>query len=170
MTLYEELRGSLPAAADDLRHDLDLVLTSGSLGNHQRWQIAVACGIACRNGELVKALLSGAIGLDATAEEDARAAASLMGMNNVFYRFRHLIAKDEYAHAPTKLKASRAAKPLGSKLDFELCCLATSAIFGCPFCLASHEKNVRELGASADQVLDAVRIASVIHGVAVALD
>ena len=37
-------------------------------------------------------------------------------------------------------------------------------------CVRSHEANLLEHGTTEDQIHDAVRIASVVHGVAVALD
>jgi alkyl hydroperoxide reductase subunit D len=61
------------------------------------------------------------------------------------------------------------ANPGLPKLDFELACLAASAIAGCEACVRAHERSVREHGASPEMIQDAVRIAAVIHGVAVAL-
>ena len=55
-------------------------------------------------------------------------------------------------------------------MDFELVCLAVSAINGCEMCVQSHEKVVLEGGLTEDQVHDAVRIASVIHAAAVGLE
>jgi alkyl hydroperoxide reductase subunit D len=55
-------------------------------------------------------------------------------------------------------------------VDFELWSLAASAIKGCGVCVDSHEKVVREKGLSEDAVLAAVRLASVVHGLATVLD
>ena len=41
---------------------------------------------------------------------------------------------------------------------------------GCGQCLASHEQVLREAGMSRDQINDAIRIASVVHAVAVTLE
>jgi AhpD family alkylhydroperoxidase len=57
----------------------------------------------------------------------------------------------------------------GDKLDFELACLAASAITGCESCVRSHEKAVRERGGTKEMVQDAVRIAAVVNAVAIAL-
>jgi alkyl hydroperoxide reductase subunit D len=54
--------------------------------------------------------------------------------------------------------------------DFELVCLAVSAINGCEACVQSHEKVVIEGGLTEDQVNDAVRIAATVHAAAVALE
>jgi len=56
-----------------------------------------------------------------------------------------------------------------NKTDFELLCLAVSAIHGCEVCIKSHEQAVIEGGLSEDQVHDAVRIAATIKGAAIAL-
>jgi alkyl hydroperoxide reductase subunit D len=57
-----------------------------------------------------------------------------------------------------------------AKADFELWCLAVSAITGCESCVASHEAVVREAGISREAVNDALRIAAVVHAAAVTLD
>jgi alkyl hydroperoxide reductase subunit D len=56
------------------------------------------------------------------------------------------------------------------KADFELWSLAVSAINGCGMCIDSHEKVLRAAGITAEQIQSAVRIASVVHGVAATLD
>ena len=100
----------------------------------------------------------------------ARAAAAIMGMNNVYYRFVHLVGNDEYAKLPAKLRMNVIGSPGIDKTDFELYSLAVSAINGCGACVAAHEKVVRKAGIAAEGVQSAVRIAAVIHGVAVALE
>jgi len=104
--------------------------------------------------------------LPAAARDDARAAAALMGMNSVFYRSRHMLGGD-YESRPARLRMQRIVKPAGPTVDFEL---AVSAIKGCDVCLRAHEKTVTEAGLSPDAVLDALRIAAVLHGVACALE
>lgn len=47
---------------------------------------------------------------------------------------------------------------------------AVSAINGCGGCIDSHERVLREAGVTAEQVQAAVRIASVVHAIAVTLD
>ena len=48
--------------------------------------------------------------------------------------------------------------------------LAVSALNGCGKCVDAHEKTVREKGASEELVAAAVRIASVLNALAVAVD
>ena len=171
MIALESVRSALPEAARDIRVNLQTVLTGGSLSPAQAWGIAAACAIAARNKHLREAILS-----DAAAEageamvEDARAAAVLMGMNNVYYRFRHMVGRPGYAQKPPRLRMQRLAQPATGKADFELLCLAVSSINGCEACLRAHEQVVREAGLSEDQVHDAVRIAAVVHAAAIALE
>jgi alkyl hydroperoxide reductase subunit D len=55
-------------------------------------------------------------------------------------------------------------------VDFELWCLAVSAINGCAACVASHENVLREKGITEETILAAVRIASVVHALAAVMD
>jgi alkyl hydroperoxide reductase subunit D len=171
MQTLEAIRESLPEAARDLKIGLQSVLGAESLTPPQRWGVAVASAFAARNPALRDAMLAEARagGADETVLDDARAAAALMGMNNVFYRSKHMLG-EAYASKPARLRMQRIAKPAGAKVDFELMCLAVSAINGCEVCLQSHEKTVVEGGLSQDAVIDAIRIAAVVHGVACALE
>jgi alkyl hydroperoxide reductase subunit D len=171
MQSLESLRESLPEAARDLKIGLQSVLGAESLTPPQRWGVAVASAFAARNPALRDAILAEAraAGADEAVLDDARAAASLMGMNNVFYRTKHMLGED-YAAKPARLRMQRVAQPKGAKVDFELMSLAVSAINGCEVCVKSHEKAVVGGGLTQDAVLDALRIAAVLHGVACALE
>jgi alkyl hydroperoxide reductase subunit D len=102
--------------------------------------------------------------------EDALAAAALMAMNNVYYRFRHMIGQPSYASKPARLRMNRMVQPLTNKTDFELVSLAVSAINGCEACIRAHEQVVIEGGLTEDAVNDAVRIAATVNAAAVALE
>jgi alkyl hydroperoxide reductase subunit D len=93
-----------------------------------------------------------------------------MAMNNVYYRFKHMIGGEDYEKLPARLRMTRIAKPQSSKLDFELFCLAVSAVFGCERCVQSHERTIRDAGGTVEQIHDAVRVAAIVHGVAVGLE
>ncbi len=56
------------------------------------------------------------------------------------------------------------------EVDFELWSLAVSAINGCGKCVDSHERVVRDKGATEETVIAVVRVAAVIHAVGVVLD
>ena len=167
----EELRGAIPDLARDIKLNLQSVLRETTLSLPQKWGVAVASAAAARNERLRAAVMADArLEVDATVIEDALAAAALMAMNNVYYRFRHLVGKPSYAEKPARLRMNRMVKPAGSKVDFELFSLAVSAINGCGTCMSSHEKVVTAGGLTEDQVHDAVRIASTIQAAAVSLE
>ena len=171
MNALESLRNAIPDAAKDLRLNLGNVLQPGTLTKEQVWGTAVACALAARNPQLRQATLEDALlHVGPEVVEDAKAAAALMGMNNVYYRFKHMVGRDEYAQKPARLRMQRLAQVATNKTDFELFCLAVSAINGCESCVRSHERVVTEGGLTEDHVNDAVRIASTMHGVAVALE
>ncbi len=170
MDNVRDLGTSIPDAAKDIRLNLQTVLDDGNLSAEQRLGVALAVACVARNKELLEALTADAALLPGGWIEDARAAAALMAMNNVYYRFRHMIGKPEYQAQPARLRMQRMAQPQTSKLDFELMCLAVSAYHGCEGCVRSHEKSLLELGANEAQVNDAVRIAAVVYAAAVALD
>ena len=171
MNALESLRNAIPDAAKDLRLNLGNVVQPGTLTKEQVWGTAVACALAARNPQLRQATLEDALlHVGPEVVEDAKAAAALMGMNNVYYRFKHMVGRDEYAQKPARLRMQRLAQVATNKTDFELFCLAVSAINGCESCVRSHERVVVDGGLTEDHVIDAIRIAATLHGVAVALE
>jgi alkyl hydroperoxide reductase subunit D len=172
METLASLRDRLPEAAKDIKLNLQSVLAAGgALSQAQRWGVAVASALASRHPALSRAVLGEARREAGDAVvEDAIAAAALMGMNNVFYRFKHRVGKSAYQDKPARLRMNRLAKPLTNKVDFELYSLAVSAINDCESCVRAHEQAVTEGGLSEDAVVDAARIASAIHAAAVSLE
>jgi alkyl hydroperoxide reductase subunit D len=171
LSALEVVRQTLPEAARDIRLNIQSVLEGGALTTAQKWGVAAASAMASRNVVLRDAVVEDAREQAGEAVvEDARAAAILMGMNNVYYRFRHMIGKPAYGQKPARLRMQRIAQPATNKLDFELLCLAVSAINGCEACVKAHEQVVVEGGLTEEHVHDAVRIAAVVHAAAVALE
>jgi lipoyl-dependent peroxiredoxin subunit D len=174
MTALEALVSTFPDAARDVRVNLAAVLAESSLSPRARRGVAYASALASRSPDLAAALASATTSessdvLDEDMQDDARAAVALMAMNNVFYRFRHMVGKPSYASMPARLRMSRIAKPRTGKAEFELLCLAVSAIEGCEACVQAHERSVLELGLGEAEVLDAVRIAAVVRSAAATL-
>jgi alkyl hydroperoxide reductase subunit D len=166
------LRERLPDAAKDIKLNLQSVLSpGGALTAAQRWGVAVAAALASRYPALSRAVLAEAHReVGGAVVDDAIAAAALMGMNNVFYRFKHRVGKPAYQDKPARLRMNRLAKPLTNKIDFELFSLAVSAINDCESCVRAHEQAVTDAGLSDDAVVDATRIAATLHAAAVALE
>lgn len=167
----EALKNRLPEYAKDLKLNLSSLATEAALTEQQRAGTFVASALASRNAEATAALIAefGAQ-LSPEALTAAKAAAAIMAMNNIYYRFTHLAEAADYKSMPAKLRMNVIARPGVEKVDFELWSLAVSAINGCGMCIDSHEKIVRQHGVSAEAVQAAVRIAAVVHAVAATLD
>lgn len=103
---------------------------------------------------------------NATEQEIAEiiACASLMNINNVFYRFRHFMHKEFYDNQPAGIKMSIMVNPVLGKEFFELTSLVLSSINGCERCVTSHEKSVLQHGSSESRVFEAVKLGAVIKG------
>ncbi len=163
------IRDRIPAYAKDLSLNLGSVLTTQGAPGLSQEQIlgtALACAYASRDA-LITADFDQAVG-DAVSPEvrdAARGAASLMGMNNIYYRFLHLAGDKDYMTMPARLRMNLLRDPGVSREDFELYCLAVSAINGCGLCVESHEKTLRKAGVSREAIQSAVRIGAVVHAV-----
>lgn len=168
------LADTLPDYARDLRLNLESVLSPGGapgLSEKQIALVALACAVASRHAPLTEAVAAAAADCASAEELDgARAAAAVMGMNNVYYRFVHLVGDTDYAGMRAGLRMNVIARPGCARLDFELACLAVSAVNGCGACVESHEKTLRKHGVGAQAVQSAARIAAVVHAAAVTLE
>jgi len=164
----DALRETLPEEFKDTKLNLSSVLSGENLTAAQAWGIALAAARALESD------LAAGLGETATAViSDATAAAGLMAMNTVYYRFRHMIGhagKESYAARPPRLRMQRIAKPATTAVDFELMSLACAALAGCEFCLENHEAKITAEGTSEEACHDAVRVAAVIAAAAVATD
>lgn len=162
---------SMPDYARDLKLNLQNVLAQAELTEQQTWTVAVTCALTARNATLSKAILAEAAAkLTPEQLNSAKAAFALMGMNNVFYRFKHMVASPDYDPVPARLRMQLIRSHGGDPVDFELACLAASAIKGCEACVKSHDKVVREKGLTAEAVVASVRIAATLHAVAAVIE
>lgn len=167
----EALLGRVPDYAKDLKLNLSSVLKQTELTSQQLWGTALCSAITSRNTEVVAAIQAEAeTQLKPEALFAAKAAAAIMGMNNIYYRFQHLSGNEKYATIPARLRMQVIRSHGSDPVDFELWCLAASAINGCGACVSSHERVLREKGVSEETIVAAVRIASVVHALAAVLD
>ena len=167
----EQLLNHVPDYAKDLKLNLGAVIRQPELSEQQTWGTVAACAIAVRSPQLLESLLAEAgKHLNEQAMFAAKAAAAIMGMNNIYYRFRHLSTNPKYSTMPARLRMQVIGRHGTDPVDFELWCLAVSAINGCGVCVDAHEKVLREKGATEETVLAAVRIASTVHALAAVFD
>ena len=167
----QNLKDRLPDYARDIRLNLGSLAAEQVLSEKQKAGTFIAAALGTRNAEVAAAVTAEfASHLDAKELAAARAAAAVMAMNNIYYRFLHLVQSEAYGKLPAKLRMNAIAAHGISRADFELWCLAVSAINGCGMCIVAHEKAVREAGITVEQVQAAVRIAAAVNATAAVLD
>ena len=163
---------NLPSYAKDLKLNFSSVVRQQTdLTQQQLWGTVVAAAVSSRNEQLIAAVLEeAATQLSPEALEAAKAAAAIMGMNNIFYRFKHLTSNEKYLAMRGGLRMNVMRTHGIDPVDFELWVTVVSAINNCAACADAHEKTLREKGIGEEKILAAVRVAAVLHAVAVVLD
>jgi len=157
----------IPESGRDIRLNLDSILKSpeiSGLTGSQRAGIALACAYAVQNSK-IKTSIKEEFSALLTAEimQAAEGAAALMAMNNVYYRFLHLAEDPELRKLPARLRMNLIGKPGIPKVDFELMCLAISALTGCGSCIQSHIQEIKKAGLGVEGIQNSARIAAVIN-------
>ncbi len=169
-TTFDELHRAIPDWAEHLRLNLATLEQTSALTPRQARGTLLACALATHEPALVTFASTWASELLGPAERDAVASvATTMAMTNVYFRFTHLVSDDRYRSMPSRLRMQILGKPGVPKLDYELWCLAVSALHGCAACIDRHERAVLAGGGVAEQAQEAVRIAAISAGVAQAL-
>lgn len=171
MTL-QQIQDLIPVYAKDIKLNFSSLMNNESVLSEQQFLgTLLATAMACKNKTLlngVKHHVENRLSLEAA--NAAKGAAALMAMNNIYYRFTHLVSDAEYTRMPAQLRMNIMAQPGIEKIDFELFSLAVSAINGCGKCLDSHEKVLTKHGVGREVIQQAVRIASILHATAMVLE
>lgn len=167
----ESIKNKLPSYASDLKLNLSSLANETCMNPQQLWGSFLVSAMACGNCSLIEAIKNEAgDNLSNEAMEAAKSAFAIMSMNNIYFRFVHLVSEKQYGSMQAKLRMNVMANPGVDKGDFELWTFAVSVINGCGMCMDSHEKQLAGHGFSKEQIQTVARIASVIHGVASVLD
>jgi alkyl hydroperoxide reductase subunit D len=163
----DTLKDRLPDYARDIKLNLSSLASEQLLNPQQKAGSFIAAALAANHESTTQAVVD-ALAAELTPEalSAVKIAATLMAMNNIYYRFVHLVHADDYKTLPAKLRMTAMAKPGVDKVDFELWSLVVSAVNGCGMCLESHEKVLRDHGLSAEQVQAGIRIAATVHATA----
>jgi alkyl hydroperoxide reductase subunit D len=162
---------TLPDYAKDLRLNWSALTNATELSESQKWGSFIAAAYGARSPQLLAAVeAEAATHVSPEVINAAKGAAAIMGMNNIYYRFHHLSDNEKYSALPARLRMNIMRTHGADQADFELWSLVVSAINGCGKCVSSHEKVLLEQGVSEELILAGVRIASVVHGTAAALD
>jgi lipoyl-dependent peroxiredoxin subunit D len=158
---------ALPDYAKDLRLNLSSILNDQALGEDRKLGLLLSCAHGSGHKPLVEAAEAEVAGkLDEKVANAARGAAALMAMNNVYYRFVHLVANPEYGTMPAKLRMNLIGSHGIAKEDFELFSIAVSAMNGCGMCMESHERVLLQHGIKPETIQSAVRVAAVLKAIA----
>jgi lipoyl-dependent peroxiredoxin subunit D len=163
----EALAAALPPYAADIAANLKALTEETLLSEPQKWGCFVAAAHAVATPRALQAIeaAASAAGLSADVVSTARGAAAIMAQNNIYFRALRLMQNRDYAALRSRLRMKLAFNPGVPSNDFDLWCVAVSAIHGCPDCLDAHEGALRSRGVSAEAVQTALRIAAVTHAV-----
>ena len=165
----ENLKAALPEYAKDLRLNLGSITRTAVLNAEQLWGTLLASAAATRNAQVLAEIgAEAADNLSAEAYNAALGAASIMGMNNVFYRGRGFL-EGRYDDLRPGLRMNIVGNPGVDKATFELWSFAVSSINGCSHCMVAHEHTLRESGIDREAVLEALKVAAIVSGVAQAI-
>jgi alkyl hydroperoxide reductase subunit D len=163
----EIIKDSIPDHSKDIRLNLDSVINRSPLSVEDTQAIALASALAAGNGELAYAIMtSGELDNFPKETEAAKTAASLMGMNNVFYPFVEMCNDADLKGLPPGLRMNAYASHGGvTKKQFEMYALAASAIGKCHFCVKNHYDTLKKEGMTAQELQHVGKIAAVINAV-----
>jgi alkyl hydroperoxide reductase subunit D len=170
----ETLKDVVKDYGRDIRINLDSVLSvegAPGLSSVQIFGTFLAGAFASKSPKLIQ--IAGEIAsekIDEAEIEGVRAAATIMGMNNIYYRYLHLLeGEEDLKKLPAKLRMQVIARPGIEKVNFEIYSLAVSAITGCGMCINAHVQELKKHGVSDEGIQSVIRIAAVTHGAAQAL-
>lgn len=169
----ETILDTLPECANDLKLNFSSLKTNhADLSEQQFWGSVYAAALASRNKAFLKVIQTETQTLlNEEAIKAVNAAASIMAMNNIYYRFTDLIENETYRAMPAGLRMNkmREIKP-EMKIDFEMWALVVSTINGCSMCVTAHEKQLIKSGIKAESVQLLAKISAVIHALAFVAD
>jgi alkyl hydroperoxide reductase subunit D len=170
----ETLKDLVKDYGKDIRINLESVLsTDGAPGltETQIFGTFLASAYATKS-EKLKEIAEEIVHGRLTSEEieGIKAATTIMGMNNIYYRYLHLLeGNEELKKLPAKLRMSIIGKPGIEKLNFEIYSLAVSAITGCGMCINAHVHELKKGGIDDLGIQSSIRIASVVNAAAQAI-
>ena len=165
----DQIKEALPEYAKDTKLNLDSVIKRSTLAQEEAEGCAVAAAMATGNGKLLSYVMST---MENAQERDAAlTAASLMGMNNVWYPFVEMAEDPNLAGLPAQLRMNAIASHGGTtKARFEAYSLAASIVGKCHFCVKAHYDTLKKEGYTVEQLRDIGRIAAVVTSVAKVLN
>jgi alkyl hydroperoxide reductase subunit D len=166
----EQFLDTLPEYAKDIKLNISSALTelgSPGLTLTQIAGIALASAYAIKDQQVITFLQQHAATQLNEAEINAvKGATALMAMNNVYYRFTHMVTDTSYQTMPAKLRMNFLRTHGIAKENFELYSLAVSAVNACQMCIDTHVAEVVNHGISKEGVQSTIRIAASVTALA----
>lgn len=169
MKTIETVLNSLPEYAKDIKLNLSSLNNNHThITDQQFYGIILAAAFASKNSDLVEAANNSiSQHLDTQALNGVKAAATIMSMTNIYYRFTDLVENENYAKMAAGLRMNIIRDHGVNKTDFEMWSLAVSIINGCSMCINAHEKQlVTSHGITPDAIGLIAKISAVIHALA----
>jgi lipoyl-dependent peroxiredoxin subunit D len=164
MDFLNSIKERMPEHAKDIRLNLDGVIARSSLAPEDALGVALAAAFAAKSPELVAAFKAAIPPAEGHA---ALTAATLMGMNNVWYPFVEMAGDEELKTMRAELRMNAYATSGGvAKAKFEAYALSASIIGKCHFCVQSHYALLKKEGWTTQQLRDIGRIAAVVNAAA----
>lgn len=170
----ETLKDLVKDYGKDIRINLESVLSvegAPGLNETQIYGTFLASAYASKSPKLAEIAESIVLSkISAEEIEGVKAASTIMAMNNIYYRYLHLLeGQDELKKLPAKLRMTVIGRPGIEKVNFEIYSLAVSSITGCGMCINAHVEELKKAQLDNLGIQSAIRIAAVTHAAAQAL-
>ncbi|MDD3266524.1 MAG: carboxymuconolactone decarboxylase family protein [Burkholderiales bacterium] len=162
---FETILNGIPDYAKDIKLNFSSMINNhAGLTDSQFAGAVLVAAIATKNGVLTKYVHQAVLTQLADNEFNAvHAAAAIMGMTNIYYRFTDLVADTSYSTMAAGLRMNILRDPGVDKIDFEMWSLVASVIGGCHKCVSSHEQQLIKHEVAKETVQLLAKIAAVIN-------
>lgn len=165
----DNIKNKIGDSAKDIRLNISSIMTNfgGGLDERETYMIALSSAYATKCKFTIENIANIVSQKLSTEEvEAAKSAASIMAMNNIYYRFVHLCSDKEYGKMPAGLRMQVIGSSAGvDKKIFEAMSLAVSAINGCGMCIDSHVQQLVNAGMTKQAIQTTIKIAAVVNAV-----
>lgn len=166
MSWVDEVKASIPDHSKDIKLNLDAVINRSGLDEVDAHACAFAAALAAANGDLAFEISMNGPLMGTDEREAAKTAASLMGMNNVYYPFVEMTEDPDLKGLPPGLRMNAYANHGGvSKKKFEMYALAASIVGKCHFCVKNHYDVLKKEGMTVTELQAVGKIAAVVAAI-----